>query len=140
VAVVVDANVLIVVATGDPRRTVAEAALRAMLAQREPLHAPALLPYEVASGLTRAVAGGVLQPDRVGDLWRSLAELPITLHPVADRVPQVVAIARRLERASAYDAAYIDLAEQLAAELWTFDGPLARNAVAAGFPVRLLGG
>lgn len=139
-AVVVDANVLIVAATGDPRRALAEAALRHALALREPLHAPALLPYEVASGLTRAVVGGVLHADRVGDLWRRLAELPIALHPVADRVPELVAIARRLQRASAYDAAYIDLAEQLAADLWTFDGPLAQNAVAAGFRVRLLGG
>ncbi len=40
---------------------------------------------------------------------------------------------------SAYDAAYIALATELGADLWTLDGPLARNAVSAGLPVRLVG-
>jgi hypothetical protein len=41
----------------------------------------------------------------------------------------------RLGRQSAYDAAYIVLAQELAAELWTLDAPLAR---ALGFPVQLI--
>lgn len=48
-------------------------------------------------------------------------------------------IALSLGRSSAYDAAYLALAETLNAELWTLDGPLYRNAVGRGFPVRLLG-
>ncbi|MDY7015890.1 MAG: type II toxin-antitoxin system VapC family toxin [Cyanobacteriota bacterium] len=43
----------------------------------------------------------------------------------------------RLSR-SAYDAAYIALAESLNAELWTLDSPLYRNATGLGFPVRLV--
>ena len=31
-------------------------------------------------------------------------------------------------RHSAYDAAYLELAKRLGAEIWTVDGPLARNA------------
>jgi hypothetical protein len=52
--------------------------------------------------------------------------------------PAVVAMAQRLERRSAYDAAYVVLAEQLGADLWTLDGPLARNASSRGLPVRLI--
>ena len=44
-----------------------------------------------------------------------------------------------IQRSSAYDAAYLALASELEAELWTLDGPLYRNAASVGFPVRLFG-
>ena len=47
--------------------------------------------------------------------------------------------ALRLGRRSAYDAAYVVLASELGAELWTLDGPLARNAADHDLPVRLAG-
>ncbi|MFN6517517.1 MAG: hypothetical protein RMY29_023960 [Nostoc sp. CreGUA01] len=43
-----------------------------------------------------------------------------------------------MERQSAYDAAYLALAESLNAELWTLDGLLYRNAISYAFSVRLL--
>ena len=39
---------------------------------------------------------------------------------------------------AAYHAAYVILAQSLGAELWTLDGPLARNARGLGMPVRLV--
>ena len=50
----------------------------------------------------------------------------------------MVALTQRLERKGAYDAAYIVLAEELDAALWTLDGPLARNAGPRGLPVKLI--
>ncbi|HEY2702122.1 MAG TPA: nucleic acid-binding protein, partial [Candidatus Dormibacteraeota bacterium] len=47
--------------------------------------------------------------------------------------------ALQLRRRSAYDAAYLALAEDLGAELWTFDAALVRNAGARGHPVYLAG-
>jgi predicted nucleic acid-binding protein len=49
-----------------------------------------------------------------------------------------VALALRLERRSAWDASYLALAESLGAELFTLDGPLARNVRQRGLPVRSL--
>jgi hypothetical protein len=44
--------------SGDPRRATAHALVRGWIEAGEELHAPTLLPYEVANGLTRmAVAG-----------------------------------------------------------------------------------
>jgi predicted nucleic acid-binding protein len=43
-----------------------------------------------------------------------------------------------VERQSAYDAAHVALALSLDADLWTLDGPLARNAHSVGLPVQLL--
>lgn len=52
--------------------------------------------------------------------------------------PAVIAVARKLSRESAYDAAYVVLAQELDADLWILDGPLARNAGGAGLPVQLI--
>jgi predicted nucleic acid-binding protein len=138
VAVVVDANLLVVMVSGDVRGPLASGRVEAWITTSEEIHAPELLPYELASALTRLVAARAMSPRQVQTAWKELSELPVVQHPLADDLPRVVDIALRLKRQSAYDAAYIALAQDLRADLWTFDGPLARNAQAAGFPVRLL--
>lgn len=137
-AIVLDASVLVVLASGDPRKPKAQAALRGWVEADESLHAPTLLPCEVASGLTRLLAAGAFPVERLAEAWRTVLDLPITYHPMERGGERVVAIALQLRRQSAYDAAYLGLAEQLEAELWTFDGPLARNAESAGFSVHLI--
>ena len=63
----------------------------------------------------------------------------MTYHLLQVEGVQVADLALRLGRRSAYDAANLTLAQQLGAELWTFDGPLARNAAGLGFPMYLAG-
>jgi len=135
--VVVDANLLIVLALDQRRAPAVEERLKVWHEAGESLHAPALLPYEVASALTRAAAAGQLQAGDVPAAWRAATGLPVVLHQL-DSGPEAVALALRLNRRSAYDAAYVFLAQSLGADLWTLDGPLARNAAALGLPVQLV--
>ena len=137
-AIVVDANVPVILVSGDPRQEAAQDRIRQWLVASEEIHAPSLLPYEVANALTRLVASGALRADRIDRAWRTALSIPISYHPLAAEGDRVVSIALKLRRQTAYDAAYIALAERLGAEVWTFDGPLARNATSSGCPVRLI--
>lgn len=111
--------------------------MRAWTEAGETLHAPSLMRYEVASALTRSIVGGTLDPADAEAAWRQIAAMPITLHELHDG-PAVITLARQLKRESAYDAAYVVLAQKLGADVWTLDGPLARNAAGSGLPVRLI--
>ena len=136
-SIVLDANALVVLALDRRRAGTVELLLREWNTEGEDLHAPGLLTYEVASALSRAVAAGQLPAGEVHEAWQRLAAVPIVLHQLQN-VPAVVAMTERLQRKSAYDAAYIFLAEELGAELWTLDGRLARNAIPRGLPVKLI--
>jgi predicted nucleic acid-binding protein len=137
VPVVVDANLLVALAIDDARASAVSEHLRAWSSADEDVHAPTLLFYEVASALTRLIVSGVFASDKVDEAWQTVVAAPIIYHDLADG-PQIIDIAQRLSRQSAYDAAYLAFAQELGAELWTFDGPLARNASSIGFTVHLI--
>jgi predicted nucleic acid-binding protein len=134
---VVDANLLVVLVSGDPRRTVVLQQISDWLDDHVELHAPFLAQYEIANALTRLVVNGAFPENKIDEAANSILVLPIHYHPIAN-VPRVVEVAKILGRQSAYDAAYIELAESLNNELWTLDGPLYRNAIGYGFNVRLI--
>lgn len=101
------------------------------------LHAPSLLRFEVANALAQSVAASAITAADADAAWEDILSLPVTLHELENgRV--VLAIAAQLRRKSAYDAAYVALAQELDTDVWTLDGPLARNAVETDLPVRLL--
>lgn len=135
--VVVDANLLVPLVSGDRRAERISEQLRSWLEAGVALHAPQLALYEAVNGWTRLVAAGRLPAERVADAWEQVASLPITYHSLTDG-PRTVEIALSLERTTAYDAAYLMLAEQLEAELWTIDGKLYRNAQSRGYRVQVI--
>ncbi|MBC6454939.1 MAG: type II toxin-antitoxin system VapC family toxin [Hormoscilla sp. SP5CHS1] len=137
-AVVVDSNLIVVLVNRDPRRPIVQRQLDEWEEQGIEIHAPVLAYYEIANALTQLIAAGVFSQERLPQAWTSINKVPITYHLFSGGT-RVVEIALSLGRRSAYDAAYLALAETLNAELWTLDGPLYRNAVGRGFPVRLLG-
>lgn len=80
---------------------------------------------------------GEVQADDLGAVWAGLEAMPIEFHQLGDGA-SVMSVALELRRRSAFDAAYVALARELDAQLWTLDGPLARNASSRGFPVGLI--
>jgi predicted nucleic acid-binding protein len=98
--------------------------LRARLAEQE-LHAPALLDYEIVAALRGLVQGGHLSVPRAADALADYADLPVLRWPAADELRRR---AFQLRGAvSAYDAAYVALAEALECPLLTRDRRLARS-------------
>lgn len=138
--VVVDAGVIVALVVVDERQQLARQYLEDWLRADEQLHAPAVLPYEIANVLARMVFDQVLQLDEITDIWRDIAAIGLVLDPfdLARDGARVAAITAQLRRRHATDATYIRLAERLGTDVWTLDGPLARNAADAGLPVKLI--
>lgn len=95
-----------------------------LLAQRD-LHAPHLIDYEFLSAVRRLSAVGNLAPNLAREaleLWRNL---DINRHPAEPTTPRTWDLRHNL---SAYDGAYVALAESLDAPLLTSDKRMARAA------------
>jgi predicted nucleic acid-binding protein len=135
--VVLDSNVAVALALDAGRGPAVEERLREWEDTDEGLHAPSLFRFEVANALTRNIVAGAIDSVDARAAWQRIAAIEINLHGLQDG-PAVIEVARKLKRESAYDASYIALAQELDGELWTLDGPLARNAAGADLPVRLI--
>jgi predicted nucleic acid-binding protein len=99
-------------------------ALGARLFEREAgLHAPELLDVEVAQIVRRYEHLGDLSASRGEEMIDDLSALPIERYGHRALLPRIWELRRNL---TAYDAAYVALAEALDATLLTRDGRLAR--------------
>jgi predicted nucleic acid-binding protein len=93
-----------------------------LLNRRESLHAPHLIDVEVAQVLRRYVLRGELYPERARQALDVLAEFPLTRYAHEPLLGRMWALRDNL---TAYDAAYVALAEGLRAPLMTRDRRLA---------------
>lgn len=87
------------------------------------LHAPALCDIELMAVLRRALLAGYLRADRARGAVRDYLDLPLVRHGHGRLLDRILELR---ENFSAYDAAYVALAEALEAHLLTVDEPLAR--------------
>ncbi|MCA1736682.1 MAG: type II toxin-antitoxin system VapC family toxin [Actinobacteria bacterium] len=85
------------------------------------LHAPHLVGVEVTQAVRRYVRTGTLPQERGRLALVHLAELDLRRYPHEPLLPRIWSLRENL---TAYDAAYVSLAEALDAPLWTFDSAL----------------
>ena len=90
--------------------------------RNESLHAPHLLDLEVAQVLRRLVREGLISALRADQAIEDLFALRVTRYSHTMFLPEIWRLRHNL---SAYDAAYVVLAETLAATLVTRDNRLA---------------
>jgi predicted nucleic acid-binding protein len=88
----------------------------------EALHAPHLIDLEVAQALRRYVAAGEMSAERARQALLAFAQMPLERHPHWPFLDRIWELRRNL---TAYDAAYVALAEALKAPLLTCDRALA---------------
>lgn len=102
-----------------------------LFAPGQTLHAPHLIDLEIAQVVRRAAAAGRLNARRGQALLADLADMPITRYSHDLLLPRIWELRDNL---TAYDAAYVALAELLDAPLLTRD---ARAANAPGHQARV---
>jgi len=117
--VVVDCSALASVLFAEP-----EAGRALALLGGRALHAPALLPHEIAYVAVNKLRNGACADD-IAIVMSEFAEQVIVLHQVNAQASVTLAHRYRL---SAYDAAYLWLAAELKAPLATFDRRLGEAA------------
>ena len=117
--IVVDASAILEVLLGTPDG--ARVAER-LFVPGETLHAPHLLDLEVARVLRRYPLAGDLNSARGLEALQDLSDLQLIRYPHDLFLPRICEVRRNL---TAYDAAYVALAEALAASLVTRDAALA---------------
>ena len=124
--VVLDASVVLELALG----TRVGARVRDRLRDpRTALHGPELLDLEVLNVLRRYVQAGTVAAHRAEAAVRRLDELDLQRHPHGPMLPRIWSWRGNL---TAYDAAYVTLAEVVGGPLLTTD---ARLSKAPGLPV-----
>lgn len=129
--VIVDANLAIHSVVRTPLSEAADRAWTALQENDASLLAPRLFSYEVTSVVHRYLHDGLLTGEEANLALETAFNLGVEL------VYEDLALCRaafdwatRLQRKAAYDAFYVALAQQLAAELWTADLRLV-NALAS---------
>ena len=120
--IVVDASALLEALLRTPS---AKAVEDRLFAPRQTLHAPHLLDVEVAQVIRRYAAGGEIDRERGRLALIDLADFPVRRYPHDVLLPRIWNLRNNL---TAYDAAYVALAEALDAPLLTRDRRLAGAA------------
>ena len=120
--IVVDASALIEVLLGT---SAASRLAERFFDEGETLHAPHLIDIEVGQVLRRYARTSVVDAGRGAEALEDLADFPIARYP---HTPFLSRIWELRHNCTAYDAAYLALAEALAAPLVTRDAKLASAA------------
>ena len=119
--IVPDASLVVELLVNSSR---AELIRRELAVAGDILIAPHLLDIEVASALRNLAAGRRIGRHRIEQFWAELAALPLRRYP---HTPLLGRIWELRNNFTAYDAAYISLAEATGSVLYTCDEKLRRG-------------
>ncbi len=125
---VVDTSIILALMLDEPNA----AAVERWLATTRDLHAPDLLPVEVANGLISAQRRGRLDEEGVRRAFAELVDMPLVLHACEPFLPRALDLSLTYHRRP-YDGLFVALAEHLEDPLITGDLSLIRGL--AGTPV-----
>ena len=117
--IVVDASAALELLLNTP--LAAQVASR-LFSRDETLHAPHLIDLEVAQVLRRLERADAITAARAQEAFEDLADMPLIRYPHLLLLPRVWDLR---QNATAYDAAYLALAEAIGATLVTRDAALA---------------
>jgi predicted nucleic acid-binding protein len=120
--IVVDASALLEVLLQTDTGTRVEARL---FRDRGELHAPHLIDVEIVQSLRRLVRSAEISSSRAAEAVTDLLDFDLHRHGHLDLLARAWSLRDSL---TAYDAAYVALAEALNAPLITCDGPLGRSS------------
>ena len=95
-----------------------------IFAPNETLHAPHLIDVEIAQVLRRYVRSAVISAERGAEALADMIDFPLTRYPHFVFLPRIWQLRHGL---TAYDSAYLALAEALDAPLLTRDRALAKT-------------
>jgi predicted nucleic acid-binding protein len=137
--VVPDASVALKLVLPEELSDRADALFRDALRRGAPLYVPPLLHAEVTNALLQRVRRGTMTESEARSALADFIQLPLKPTEPARLYELALAFALTNRIRSAYDAIYVVLARQLAAELWTADRNLL-NALGGVAPwVRWIG-
>jgi len=119
--IVLDASVVVELLTGGP---LAEFIQRDLKSRGDSAIVPHLLEVEVLSAIRGLVARRRIDMHRIGEILTDLAELDAERHP---HTPLLGRIWELRHNFTAYDAAYIALAEATGSVLYTCDAKLCKG-------------
>ena len=122
---IIDASVLLSAFFPDEAQPKAQALVRDHIAGRVHLRAPALLPYEIANAVCQAERRGCISTSQGDKILQTFAGLKIDV--TLQSADEILPLAREFGR-SAYDAAYLRLAQATGDEFVTNDERIYRAA------------
>ncbi|WP_424535345.1 type II toxin-antitoxin system VapC family toxin [Sphaerisporangium viridialbum] len=127
--IVIESSAMVDVLVADPVNPELVAAVSG-----QPLHAPALLDFEVASALRGRILGRKLEHSRLDTAIADFQGVDVRRHRMTRFLPQILDLR---DNFTTYDAAYVVLAKVLNAPLITTDAKM-KVAEKAGVEVRIL--
>jgi predicted nucleic acid-binding protein len=130
---VVDASITLAWCFDDEATTATETVLERLVLEGGV--APAHWPLEVANGLRFAGSSGRVTDDAISKAREIVRQLPVEIRPV--ETPTVLSLIEPARRhdLTAYDAAYLGLAEALGLGVATLDQRLAAACRTVGVPL-----